>query len=696
MGINQSQGIQHLYWGEKVPAEDCAPLLKPYDFPFNTNAEKEREEFSPWGGMFFAEPSLKVMFHDGVRDLKMICSGHTIREKQPESGETGGNNSFDELVIHMQDVKYGLRVSLFYRVAEDLDLIERHCSITNTGEAPILIENAASAVWNLSGAEARNYRLTHAAGKWGCENQLRRDLLSEGKKILESRQGFTSPTFNPWFAIDDGTAGETHGPVWFGALAWSGNWKITVEKTIFNRVRVVGGVNDFDFQWELKSGETFETPVFTGGYTSGGFGEMSRKLHQYQLAHVLPGPHAGKPTKILYNSWEATFFDVNEEEQMKLAQKAAEIGVELFVVDDGWFGTRNSDRSGLGDWTVNRKKFPSGLAPLIEHVNGLGMDFGIWVEPEMVNPDSELYKAHPDWVYQFPGREGSLGRNQLVLNLARDEVKAYILDFMTDLLEKNNIAFIKWDMNRSFSECGWMEVPRSKQREIWVRHIRNLYQIWHTLRQRFPEVMFESCSGGGGRIDLGIMHYADQFWTSDNTDAFDRLKIQYGYSYVYAPKAMMCWVTESPNSMNERKLSLTYRFHSAMTGSLGIGANLNHWNDEEKAEACRLISQYKEIRHIIQFGSVFRLLPPNDGNICAVQYVGEDKKESILFVFNHSQQFGETDLRIRLQGLDKNKKYEIGSPADFTMTGSGLMNLGLPVQLKGDFSSALIRLKILE
>lgn len=689
VGINGGSGIQCLHWGGEVSPGDCAPLMKPFPHSgFNPSVEKENEECSPFGGMSYTEPSLKVMFDDGVRDLKLVYSGHTIGEKEP---------GFSSLTIDLQDVKYGIRVSLIYHVAEELDLIERHCRITNTGDTAILIENASSAVWNIPGNLRQSYRLTHVSGKWAGESRLKRCLLTEGKKVLESRQGFTGHSFNPWFAIDDGSSNETWGQVWFGALAWSGNWKITVEKTAYNHVKVVGGINDFDFQWELKSGDTFETPVFTGGYSSSGFGEMSRKLHQYQLKHVLPAAPANHSRKVLYNSWEATLFEVKEAEQMELARKAAQIGAELFVVDDGWFGNRDSDRSGLGDWTVNRKKFPGGLTPLIEYVNNLGMDFGIWVEPEMVNPDSDLYRAHPDWVYSFPGRQGSLGRNQLVLNLSKNEVKEYILSFMTELLGKNNIAFIKWDMNRSFSECGWMEVSKAMQREIWVRHTRNLYSIWHELRQRFPRVVFESCSGGGGRIDMGIMRYADQFWTSDNTDAFDRLKIQEGYSYAYTPKAMVCWVTESPNYLNGRKLSLQYRFHSAMMGTLGIGANLNHWTEGEMEEASRLIRQYKAIRHIVQSGDLYRLASPEDGDICAVQYVYGSGAHSAVFLFSHCRQFGEKEIRIRLQGLDRDRKYTIEKEgaAGFEMQGGSLMHIGLPVEFEGDYSSELIRLTAL-
>jgi len=293
----------------------------------------------------------------------------------------------------------------------------------------------------------------------------------------------------------------------------------------------------------------------------------------------------------------------------KLAEKAASLGVELFVLDDGWFGERNDDTAGLGDWYVNKKKFPHGLTSLISYVNELGMDFGLWVEPEMVNKNSNLYNLHPDWVYHFPNRLRSESRNQLVLNLAKKEVVEYIYDFMNTLLGAYNIKFIKWDMNRPFSEPGWSEASKFQQQEIWVCHVQGLYQILDRLRRKYPEVIFESCSGGGGRIDLGILQRTDQVWVSDNTDAFDRLKIQEGFSYAYPPKIMMSWVTDSPNWLNQRKLSLEYRFNVAMMGSLGIGGNLNNWSKNEIKLAKEKVIQYKKIRETIQHGDQYRLLP---------------------------------------------------------------------------------------
>lgn len=680
-GINERDRLQHLYWGEPVTIDDCAPLLRGRSHSsFDAEVDMEAEEYSFWGGVNYDEPSLKVRMRDGVRDLS---AGYVRREIREEDGRP-------TLVIVLKDRVYPLEAHLLYRVIPEYDLIERSVRIVNTGGDDIVLESVQSAAWSLP--DLRDYRLTHVTGKWSGEFQLRRNVLSEGKKVLESRRGFTDSHANPWFAVDEGQATETDGRVWFGALAWSGNWKITAEKTVFNHVRVTGGINDFDSEWVLGAGESFDAPWFVGGYTAGGFGGMSRNLHQYQHLYVLP---SSEPRKVLYNSWEATYFNVNAADQMALAERAARMGVELFVVDDGWFGQRNHDRAGLGDWYVNKEKFPNGLGELIGKVHELGMEFGIWVEPEAVNPDSDLYRAHPDWVYHFETRPRTELRNQLLLNISKPEVKAYILQFMTELLQNHRIKFIKWDMNRTVTEPGMKDHPLHRQKELWIRHVHSLYEIWAELRRRFPHVEFETCAGGGARIDLGIFRYADQSWPSDNTDAFDRLSIQEGFSYTYAPRMMTCWVTESPTGMNKRNVSLKYRFHSAMMGTLGIGSNLNEWSDELIEQSGEFIRQYKAIRPLVQFGRQYRLADLQHKGVTAVQYVDEAGTDSAVFAFLHSQRLGEPLPRLRLQGLQADRAYAIeGLPGSWS--GRALMNIGIELPLRGDFDSLLYRVTAVE
>jgi len=683
IGVDEKKNLQHLYWGEKLPyISDYPRVLLPQEFPFDNFEQIIKEEFSPWGGIRYKEPGLRVIYEDQVRDLILKYKTYKLID----------SDKFKILIIYLIDSTYGLEVELIYRLIEEYDLIERWVNIKNKGNQSIQIEQILSAQWHLP--DIQNYRLSYLYGRWVSETKLSRTELSYGKKILESRRGITSHQFNPWFAVDNGQADEDFGKVYYGILAWSGNWKIVFEKDSYSRLQIAGGINDFDFSWQLKPNECFVTPKFVAGYTNNGFGDASRKLHHYQLDYILPANARDKIRPVLYNSWEATRFNVNEEGQKKLAEKAANLGVELFVFDDGWFGERNDDTAGLGDWYVNKKKFPNDLSSLISYVNKLGMDFGLWVEPEMVNKNSKLYKLHPDWVYYFPNRPQSESRNQLVLNLAKKEVVEYIYDFMNKLLDNYNIKFIKWDMNRPFSEPGWLDVPKSQQREIWVRHVYSLYQIIDKLRKKYPKIIFESCSGGGGRVDLGILQRADQVWTSDNTDAFDRLKIQEGFSYAYAPKIMVSWVTDSPNRLNHRKLSLDYRFNVAMMGSMGVGGNLNNWSKTEMGLAKEKIRQYKKIREIIQHGDQYRLLPTWKGNLVAVEYVNKDKNLVVLFVFLHSQQFGEKLPPVKLKRLISDSLYQFqDGNKKVILSGKALEEIGVKVDLKGDFDSKLIILE---
>jgi alpha-galactosidase len=704
-GVNENGTVQHLYWGEPVEAAECADLLHlRHHSSFDAEVNREQEEYGGWGGTLYAEPCLKVRFQNGVRDLRLRYEGYEI----------GNSVTTGELSVRLRDEFYRLRVELHYRVIEEYDLIERSVMVFNEEDDPIQIDQVMGAAW--SAPTEPSVRLTHVTGRWAGEYQLRRAPLTEGKKVLESRQGFTGAHANPWFALDGGKADERSGNVWFGALGWSGNWKIVLESTTFGHVRVVGGVNDFDGAFTLGPGESYTSPVFTGGFVSGGFGEMSRNLHHYQRNYVLPGR---SKRKVLYNSWEATEFGVNVREQIELAKQAARIGAERFVVDDGWFGARHSDRAGLGDWQVNPQKFPNGLQELIDEVKGLGMDFGLWVEPESVNPDSELYRNHPDWVYQFHTREGTLLRNQLMLNLGKPEVKAYVLEFMTDLLSTYDIAFIKWDLNRTITEPGLVPLRDHAEESVWIKHVDHLYEIWAELRRRFPQVEFETCAGGGSRIDLGMLRFADQAWISDNTDARDRLTIQEGFSYAYSPSVMMCWVTESPHGMNGRWLPLSFRFHSAMLGGLGIGANIARWSEAEISEASRYVALYKRMRHLVAEGELYRLASFEEGDVAAWQYVARDRDEIAVFAFRQAQYFGNAKLRLRLQGLEPDARYrveaqgeelpaETDSPADprtdvpagrATLAannvwhGSTLMRLGLPLTLVGDYASQLVYLR---
>jgi alpha-galactosidase len=680
-GVNDQNIVQNVYWGARIARNQDLPAARQAGgFAFESREGLTAEEYPAWGGMRYAEPVLKAAFADGVRDVVLQYVSHDA------AGEV--------LTIHTKDIQSDLAVDLVYRVYARHDVVEKHALIFNRTKQEVVLESAQSGVWYVPAGAG--YRLSYLSGRWAGETQLMREPVGFGKKVIESRRGNTGHGFNPYFAVDYlGRADEEHGRVWFGEIGWSGNWKITVEETAAQQVRIAGGMNDFDFGYRLKPGESLETPPFYGGYTEGGFGESSRILHRFQRAEILPDRAAPKVRPVLYNSWEATTFDVNEAGQSELADKAAKIGVELFVMDDGWFGARNDDKAGLGDWVVNKQKFPNGLKALIDHVNRLGMKFGLWVEPEMVNPNSDLYRAHPDWAIHMNGRPRTEGRNQLVLNMARDEVKEYIFGMLDRLLAENKIEFIKWDMNRHFTEPGWPETASADQKKLWVKYVTNVYEVIDRLRARHTNVEIESCSGGGGRVDLGILKRVDQVWTSDNTEAFDRLTIQDGFSQAYTPKVMMAWVTDVPN-MNGRTTPLQYRFLVSMMGSLGIGANLNHWKDEDFKLATQMVATYKQVRGTVQQGRLYRLFQPRDGGLVANQYVSEDGKQAVLFAFLHAQQFRRDTPAIYLRGLDEKAVYKVRAIDNKliggvdTVSGSYLMHRGLTFRLGGDFDSTMV------
>ena len=681
MGLGPDGALRHLYWGASLwRAEDVqAPAQRRDISSFDPHQMLEAEEFPGWGGPRYYEPAVKIARADGDRDLVFHYASHRIQQ--------------NDLDIVLKDIRDPIEVTLHYRVYPDHGILRRSATIRNATASDLTVESAQSATWNLPPGEG--YQLSYLTGRWAAETQLNHEPIHEGSKVLESRKGHTSHNFNPWFAIDAGDASEENGRVWFGALGWSGNWRITVEQTPYRQVRVTGGFNSFDFAYPLKPGESLDTPPFYAGFSGNGFGSASRTLHRFTREQILPGGATARLRPVLYNSWEATTFSVNEAGQTALADKAAKLGIELFVMDDGWFGARNNDRAGLGDWFVNPQKFPQGLKGLIDHVNGLGMDFGLWVEPEMVNANSDLYRKHPDWVINFPDRPRSELRNQMILNLARDDVKEYVFGFLDKLASDYNVRYFKWDMNRSFSEPGWPELAPSEQRKLWVQYDRNLYEILDRLRAKHPKLEIESCSGGGGRVDLGILQRVDEVWPSDNTEAFDRLRIQEGFSQVYPAKIMSAWVTDVPN-MNTRSTPLAFRFLTAMQGALGVGANLNKWTDPDSATATTMIALYKRIRPTVQTGNLYRLASPRTNDVTVNQYVAADGRQAVVFAFRHSQQYNTAAPTIRLRGLDERALYKIESidnklvERQPELSGAYLMHVGLNVNLRGDFDATAV------
>src|SRR6202142_1525746 len=493
-GVNERGELQPLYWGGRLGAHDAIPAAKSlpewasFDSPYTTTPQ----EYASWGAGLFTEPALKITFADGNRDVVL----HFV-SAMPKDPQT--------LDVQLKDITREIYVTLHYAMDAQSGILARSATIENREKQPVIVEQAAAAQWTLPAAR---YALSYLTGRWAGEWTLNQEPIQAGEPVIESRRGPTGHQANPWFAIsrDDSqtttapvVASESNGEVWFGALAWSGSWRITVERTQLDAVRVTGGFNPFDFGYKLNPGESTETPLFYGGPFFYRLGGASRLLHRFEIAHILPQAPDPKPRPVIYNSWEATEFNVDEAGQIALAEKAASIGVDRFVMDDGWFGQRKNDHAGLGDWYVNQEKFPHGLKPLIDKVHALGMDFGLWVEPEMVNPDSDLYRKHPDWVLNFPGRPRSESRNQLILNLARRDVRDYIAGFLDKLLTENDIAFLKWDYTRNWSEPGWPAAELDEQKEVYVKYVEHLYGVLAELRKMHPKIKIESCSGGGGR-----------------------------------------------------------------------------------------------------------------------------------------------------------------------------------------------------
>lgn len=621
-----------------------------------------------YGDPLFKEVCLVVVRPDGSRDTRVAFVEDRII--------TIGDRPALELVF--ADELIGLRLTHRFHIFADHDIVARSVTIENTGATVLTLERALSAALPLP---PDRYDACTLHGQWGREFDVYQRPLGPGKLVVESRRGLSSHEAHPWFAVRKrGETAEHSGSVWFGSLAWSGNWLCSLEVEPNDAVHIVAGIQPFDFGWRLEPGQQFVTPDLVCGYSDGGLGGVSRLLHRFEEDVWLPNWHRERPRPVLYNSWEATNFAVHVDRQIELAHRAAALGVELFVVDDGWFGARDNDYAALGDWTVNATKFPDGLRQLVDLVHGLGMQFGIWVEPEMVNPDSELYRAHPDWAYHIDGREPTYGRNQLVLNFARDDVRAHITERLRRLLtDHGSIEFVKWDHNRAWTEVGWPERPE-QQREVWVRHVQGLYEMLAVLRGEFPHVLFESCASGGGRADLGMLRWTDQVWTSDNTDAADRLNIQYGFSRAHTPRAMVNWVTDVPNQQTGRVTPLEFRFHVAMQGVLGIGGDISAWSAADMEQARRLIAEYRDLRSLVQFGRQYWLESPKAVGPCAVQYVSPSGDRTVVFMYQTRSALGSGIRRMRLHGLQADRRYRRESDG-VESTGAALMGAGLPSRL---------------
>ena len=575
-----------------------------------------------------------------------------------------------------------MTVVLFYTVFEKYDVITRSVKVINNGECPFEINKIASASIDFSDS---SLEMLHLPGQWARERHIERVKLPHGITTFDSKGGASGHKDNPFVAFCSPLATETSGDVYAMNPVYSGNFETTAELDPFNTLRASVGINSFGFSYKLDPGDEFFAPEAVLTYSSNGFGGMSRNLHDFYRDRMCRGKYKYAKRPVLINNWEATYFDFDEEKLLKIAKKAKDTGVDLFVLDDGWFGKRNDDSSSLGDWYCNKKKLPSGLDGFGKKLNAMGLKFGVWFEPEMISPDSDLYRAHPDWCIRTNGRKPHLGRNQLVLDLTRKEVCDHIVNVISKNLTSAPISYVKWDMNRYLTD-----VPSG---DFAHRYMLGLYSVLERITEKFPDVLFEGCAGGGGRFDPAMLCYFPQIWCSDNTDAEERLYIQYGTSLAYPVCTMGAHVSASPNHQLGRSTPFEMRGNVAMLGQFGYELDLLTLSDSELDFAKEQIRFYKAHQDTIQYGDLYRILSPYDGNICAWQFISKDKKEVIVFAFNITGKATNLPKLIKLQGLDGDMQYK-DAALKKTYSGEYLMRYGIPVKCDADGMSCVSVFKI--
>ena len=611
--------------------------------------------------------------------LRPFLGADLVLEQRSVYWDLVSVDDVDGLHATFADPVTGLRAVQHYRFAPGTDVVERWVSLHNDGDAALRIVEFGSAGFSVP--TPHGARLTYLCGQWSQEFTETSHEQRRGRFEIGSSQGVTGHQFSPYLAVTDrlDTAAA-----WGVALAWSGSWRIAADTDAAGLTRVRAGRALADGPILLAPNETLTTPVAAGAYSGSGVDGLSRAWHRYQ--RHLAGPRLDRPRPVVYNSWEATGFDVTAAGQLALADVAAGLGVETFVVDDGWFAGRPDDHSGLGDWTPDPAKFPDGFGAFAAEIRGKGMTFGLWVEPEMVNPRSDLYAAHPDWVYRADGRPMTTIRNQYLLDLGRPDVYEFVRATLDRLLRSYPIGFLKWDFNRPRTEAG-----RRGDADLDGAHVTNLYRVLDHLRTEFPDVTIEGCAAGGARVDLAMAERADVFWPSDNTAPMDRLRIQHGYLLAYAPHLLSSWVTDAPGLFDDRPRSLAFRFVLACAGALGIGADITRWSAAERAEAAAWIARYKNVRDVIATGDVYRIGDPSRPR-CALQYTLGDRTVVLAWRTGPLDGLGQVparDVRLPLHGLDPAARYR---HRETVYSGSHLMAAGLPVRWTTDHDADLIEL----
>ncbi len=698
----------HLYWGRRVEVLQPSSILAYKGRTFSPPAAAAQEvknlsldtlpqEYPAYGNGDFRMPAYQLRSAaDGSTITEFVYDSHEIYQgKHSPKGLPAAyveeEAEAETLVITMVDSLLGIGMSLNYTIYHHHDVIARSVKFEHRGSHDVEIYRCMSMSVDFHQAD---WEWLHLHGTWGRERHIERQPLHHGMQMISSARGASSHRHNPFIALLSKGASEDHGDVYGVCLVYSGNFLASIEVDPFQSARLSIGINPFDFSWLLKQGETFRTPEALMVYSGDGLGGMSRTFHKFLRDRVCRGVYRDQTRPILINNWEATNFHFTEKKLKDMADAGKELGIELFVLDDGWFGRRDNDKSSLGDWFIHKNKLPNGLKGIADYIRKAGMLFGLWVEPEMVSPDSDLYRQHPDWCLHVPGRKRTESRNQLVLDLSRKDVCDWLIETMTNVFNSAPISYVKWDMNRNMTEAGSSLLPPERQKETAHRYMLGLYRILETLTARFPRILFESCSGGGGRFDPGMLYYMPQTWTSDDTDSAERLKIQYGTSLVYPAITMGAHVSEVPNHQVGRATPLLMRCHVAMAANFGFELNIDRICSEDKEVVIKQIKLYHQIKEIVCFGDQYRLLNPFEGMDTAWMYVAADKEKAVVFYYKTLAAPNPPFQRLKLKGLNPRGKYRIDkSKKDFY--GDELMIIGLNLPLiKKDYTSRLILLEL--
>lgn len=699
-----SNHVAHVYWGKKIKAKNLDYVLRSKNWgSFLTNTdniddfmlEMTPQEYPGYGSTDLRTPAVELQFSDGTSATDFRYESHNIYAGKNKLNNLPATYVEDEneamtLELTLVDSLKNVKLILSYSVFEEFDAITRSVKIINESNEDVNINRVLSANVDFRDSD---YELLQLSGAWARERHIIRKEIRSGSQSIGSRRGSSSHAQNPFMALVRKDTTEQHGEVYGFSLIYSGNFLANVEVDMYENARAQIGINPFDFTWLLKSKEEFTAPEAVLVYSNEGLTGMSHIYNCLYGKRLCKGKYRDEVRPILINNWEATYFDFNKENLVAIAKEAAELNLDMLVLDDGWFGKRDDDNSSLGDWFVNEEKLKGGLNKLATEINEMGLQFGLWFEPEMVSPISELYKEHPDWCIHIPGRNRSEARRQLILDYSREDVCNYIIEKISEVLSSAPISYVKWDMNRNMSEIGSAKLPANRQREVAHRYILGLYKVLEEITTRFPDVLFESCSGGGGRFDPGMLYYMPQTWTSDNTDAIERLKIQFGTSMVYPNASIGCHVSAVPNHQVDRITPIETRGVVAMSGNFGYELDITKLPESEKEIIKEQVKLYKEIRETIQFGKCYRLSSPFENNDVAWMFISKDCEEIIVSFVRTLAKPNSKFISLKLVGLDESSKYEILGE-NIIVGGDELMNIGLNVpELKGDYQAKMWRLK---